>query len=829
MFLASIAQIAAAAGIVVTLFLIGAVLTLIFLHGVKKKGRVTRSLFAELFVIQMPREEVLTEGQGTKIEEKIAPMEQLFSLFSGMKDKGWWHSLKFGQPSVTWEMVYENDLIKFYVEVPTDMSDALVRSIHAVYPEAHVERAWEYDIFKPNGPAAAAHLTLQKTPLLPIRTYREMTTDPINSLAAVMAKIPRGEAAAIQLVMQPASKEWGKKVRKVAQEMQKGKDLKRALHDANKGGLISLPNPKYAKEHPNDVSPTPQDQEMIKEIEAKGTKTAFNVNIRLIASAQSEERAEALLQEMERTFVQYENTGLNGFNERKDNIKEASYNFSFRIFNEKHSLILSTDELASIYHLPLPNSHLPKVDWLTSRAAVAPTGMGDGIRLGLNTYRGEEVPVHLAPADRQRHLYIIGQTGTGKTGLLQNMTKQDIDNGEGLCIIEPHDLVDKTLEYIPEHRYKDVILFDPADLDRPLGLNMLEYDPAFPEQKTFIVDELINIFDKLYDLKTTGGPMFEQYTRNALLLLMDYPERGYTLMEVPKVLADSDFRRELLKDAKNIVVKDFWEKEAEKAGGEAALANMVPYITSKFNVFIANDFMRPIIGQSKSSLNFRQIMDEGKILLVSLSKGRLGESNMSLLGLIIVGKLMMAAFARTAQPENSRRNFYLYLDEFQNFTTSSISTILSEARKYKLNLIIAHQFLGQLPENISKAVFGNVGTLAMFRVGQEDGEFLEHYLRPQFAAHDLTNLDNFHSYVKLMKDGGVHPAFNMKTDMPPQGNAEVATYVRELSRMSYGKERNIAENEIADRYGALSPKAAMPTDMPVATGGGIVEQENFRL
>jgi len=329
---------------------------------------------------------------------------------------------------------------------------------------------------------------------------------------------------------------------------------------------------------------------------------------------------------------------------------------------------------------------------------------------------------------------------------------------------------------------------------------MLEYDSKHPEQKTFIINELINIFDKLYDLHLTGGPIFEQYTRNALLLLMDDPEEQATLMEVPKVMADSEFRGRLLSKCKNIVVKDFWEKEAEKAGGEAALQNLTPYITSKFNTFIANDYMRPMIGQARTTINFREIIDSGKILLVNLSKGRLGDINSSLLGLIIVGKIVMASFSRVDMPQEQRRDFYLYIDEFHNFTTESIYTILSEARKYRLCLTIAHQFIGQLQEKIRDAVFGNVGSLAVFRVGADDAKYLVIQFDPVFSETDLVNIDNFNVYLKLLVRGQTTKPFNIQTFPPTKGSEDIVKICRELSRLKYGREREQVEEEIVKRW-----------------------------
>jgi len=376
------------------------------------------------------------------------------------------------------------------------------------------------------------------------------------------------------------------------------------------------------------------------------------------------------------------------------------------------------------------------------------------------------------------------------------------------------DLVEAILGRLPQSRLHDVILFDPSDVDRPQGLNLLEYDPNYPEQKTFVINEMIKILDKLYDLRQTGGPMFEQYMRNAMLLIMDDPKSGSTLMEISKVLADADYRRYKLSKVKDPVVRDFWTKEAQKAGGDAALANMVPYITSKLNQFVANDIMRPIIGQQTSAFNFRQLMDERKILLVRLSKGKLGEINAYLLGLVIVGKILMAALSRTDLPEYQRKNFYLYIDEFQNFITDSISVILSEARKYRLNLTIAHQYIGQLVQGtdtrIRDAVFGNVGTIVSFRVGVEDAEVLAKEFAPVFSAYDLINLELFQAYVKLLINNTPARPFNMAMLPAPPGEAAVMAAVRARSKEKYGRDRAQVEEQIITR-------SAIPVTPPVTT------------
>ncbi|OHA13618.1 MAG: hypothetical protein A2909_00750 [Candidatus Tagabacteria bacterium RIFCSPLOWO2_01_FULL_39_11] len=422
--------------------------------------------------------------------------------------------------------------------------------------------------------------------------------------------------------------------------------------------------------------------------------------------------------------------------------------------------------------------------------------------LGVNSYRGKDTEVRLGPEDRRRHFYIIGQTGTGKSSFMENMVLQDIVSGKGVCMIDPHGpSVEVVLGQIPKERIEDVIYFDPADTSRPMGLNMLEYDKNYPEQKTFVVNELFSIFQKLYGaVPESMGPMFEQYFRNATLLVMDDPESGNTLLEIERVMTEKSFREHKLSRTQNPVVKNFWREVAEKAGGEAALQNIVPYITSKFDTFLANEIMRPIIAQEKSAFRFREIMDGGKILLINLSKGRLGDINAHLIGLIMVGKILMAALSRVDLSEENRRDFFLYIDEFQNITTDSIATILSEARKYRLDLIIAHQFIGQLDEKIKKSVFGNVGSIAGFRVGAEDAEFLEKHFAPVFNANDLMNIDNFNAYLKILINGQTSKPFNIRALPPKKGNLAVAESIKELSAIKYGVPREEVEREINKRF-----------------------------
>ncbi len=487
------------------------------------------------------------------------------------------------------------------------------------------------------------------------------------------------------------------------------------------------------------------------------------------------------------------------------NPKDLIYRFIFREFEESEKLVLNSEEISGLYHFPISSTETPRIKWLKSKEAPPPENLPtSGTLIGESTYMGSRKQIYITDEDRRRHMYVIGQTGTGKTTLIGDLILEDIKNGKGLCIIDPHgELAENALAHIPKERAEDVIYFDPGDLSRPMAINMLDYNFNRPEEKTFIINEMLGIFDKLYDLKATGGPMFEQYMRNALLLLMeDMPNEPATLIEVPRIFTDAEFRKRKLARITNPIVVDFWEKEATKAGGEASLQNLTPYITSKFSNFIANDYMRPIIGQHKSSMNFREIMDNKKILIVNLSKGKIGDINANLLGMIFIGKLLMAAMSRVDTQDKSKLpDMNMFIDEFQNFATDSIASIFSEARKYKLTLTVAHQFIAQLKENIRDAVFGNVGSLLVMRVGAQDADFLAKQFEPVFDQNDLVNVDNFKAHAKMQINGITQKPFVIEAvkNSWMKGNPELAENIKELSRMKFGADRAQIEKDIFER------------------------------
>jgi hypothetical protein len=657
-----------------------------------------------------------------------------------------------------------------------------------------------------------ASVGLLKQGIFPIRTYKNLENDPLNALTNSLSKVGEGKAA-IQILIQPINQNWQHKIEESLQNIQQGKSFhanssvaQKAFSVAREVGQTALANQSDAhnsNEAQNtaagNVRLTAMQEQQAKLLVEKGSKVGFNVQIRCVARMNSEIEAKNQVQTMLSSFSQFQAPESNGFKIANKDDRKQLVDYILRSFsNRQPTLILNSEELASIFHFPNRPLDTPNVHWLGARKLAPPTNMPkSGLLLGYSSFRGTEIPIHMSYEDRLRHFYMIGKSGSGKTTIFQNMILQDIRNGHGVCYMDPNgDAVDWIVKHIPKERAEDVIIFDPSDTARPMALNLLEYDPAFPEQKTMVINEVLSIFDKLYDLKATGGPIFEQYMRNAMLLVMDDPESGSTLMEIPKVLADAEFRKYKLSKSRNQVVIDFWVNEAEKAGGEAALANMVPYITSKLTQFTSNDIMRPLIGQQKSAFNFREIMDSKKILLVTLPKGLLGDMNAQLLGMIISGKIQIAAFSRQSQPEAQRVPFYLYVDEFQNFTSKTFATILAEARKYRLSLNITNQYLDQLDEETRDAVFGNVGTMLTWIIGAKDAEVFEKEFDP-LTVDDFVNTEKRNFYIRLLIDGATSKPFNAASYPPdPHENSQIGDAIKQLSRLKYGRDRELVESEI---------------------------------
>lgn len=772
-----------------------------------------------VYLVKLPKERPEDNQQPMSVQqlrEEIAKSEGLFTAIGGLKaERGFSKWLKGRTDQFAFEIVAHHGVIAFYMVAPKGQETYFEHQLNAIYPEAVIEQVRDYNIFTPHGSIITATAHTSTDNILPLKTYQKDDTDPLNSIINAMSKVGEHEGLAVQYVIRSARSDWHSHARHVVHKANETGSLREAFGSGFAREAMKLASEfGSAAKSQNSHEPKPvkkltaKEEEVLKGIEEKNAKAGLDVNLRLIASASLETRVRSMLNELAASFSQYNYYEYgNSLKLKVSKNQEVISDFIFRRFKEREGYVLNTEEMASLYHLPLKNAETPNILWLTARQAAAPVNLPtEGLFLGTNEYRGSKREVKIKQADRLRHTYVVGKSGVGKSVLLANMAIQDILAGHGICLIDPHgDLIEDVLKRIPPERADDVIIFAPADIERPLSINLLEFDPRYPEQKTFVINEMIGIFDKLYDLKSTGGPIFEQYMRNAMLLIMSDPESGSTLMEIPKVLADSSFRNMKLSRCTDHTVVDFWRKEAEKAGGDAALANVVPYVTSKLTSFISNDMMRPIIGQQQSSFNLRDIMDSSKILLVSLPKGIVGELNAYLLGMIIVGKILMAALSRADLSASDRKDFYLYIDEFQNFTTDSIAQILSEARKYGLGLVIAHQYIGQLSKKgdttIKDAVFGNVGTMITFKVGSEDAEFLKKEFSPVFNEYDLINIEKYTAYVKLLIDNTTSRPFSMKTPWPLAGEEreDMPAKIKHLSRTKYGQPREQVEAAILER------------------------------
>lgn len=767
-----------------------------------------------LYEVTLP-EIKAADGHEYQISELVGMMEQ---LFAGLRTIG--SSQKENHFVIEIAVADFSDDIVFYVAVPNKFTTLFEKQALSLFPHAELTIcSHDYNVFVNNGTTLVAEAILKKFPIYPLRTADGFTSDPLAVILNAFSKIDReGGGAAVQFVMRHPQTNYRKNYEGVIKNIQKGMKASDAISRSSVGGEImgGLTDFFFSNKDKKEEreTKTSDDIDKVEVFNKKIQADIIETNIRIAVSASSPNRAEQILTEIESTFNQFSLVEGNTFQFKRAKgtaLKHLQKAFSFREFLPASILPLSVSELATVIHFPT-NGILgsPQFKQSHSTTAAAQNDMPtEGTVLGVNRHRNTERTIFMTELDRMRHLYVIGQTGTGKSKFLTNLIIQDIQRGDGVCMIDPHGTdIEEVLGAIPPEREKDIIYFDPSRMDRVVGLNMLEYDINKPEQKTFVVNELFSIFQKLYGANPESmGPMFEQYFRNATMLVMEDPESGNTLMDISRVMVDAQYRRYKLSKAKNPVVVQFWTEIATKAGGEASLENIVPYIVSKFDVFTANDYMRPIIGQQKSAFNFREVMDQKKILLVNLSKGRLGEINANLIGMIFVGKILMAALSRVDDPTRGFPPFYLHIDEFQNVSTPAIASILSEARKYKLSLTMAHQFIAQLDPAIKDAVFGNVGSMASFRIGSEDAQFMEQQFAPIFEAKDLMNVPNYNAFVRMLANGVPAKPFSIATLPPITSDQNQVTRLIEESAARHGRPREEVEAEISARY-AKKPAAS---------------------
>jgi len=752
----------------------------------------------------------------------IAVAESLFSFLGGVKAQRWYQSMAHGRTDhFSLEIVSHDGVIGFYIVVPVYMRDFLERQIQAQYPASQTQEVEPLEIIKPNSVVVGAALKQKKSFIFPVLTYEEIDQDPLGGITNVLSHLNPEESLAIQYVIRSAHPSWHDRANQYIRGVQTGKGVKST--SSSMAGSVAkevfhtfVPEHKSAESEFREYSPTAAEQQVIERVNQKNAKAGFEANVRIVSVSPDATRAQSLLKNVVDAFSQYAsydqvgNSFLRAHPIKRDKI---IVDFIHRRYDKSRECILSASEMASLWHLPLPWTETPNIIWLPSKKASVPTDIPrEGLLLGVNRFRGVDTDIRIDREDRRRHIYMIGKSGVGKSVLMENMAIQDIQNGEGVCVVDPHgDLVEHILSHVPKERAQDVIYFNPSDIDRPMGLNMLEADT--PDQRDFVAQEMISIFYKLFPPEMIG-PIFEHNMRNVMLTLMEggEGERG-TIAEIPRMFTDTVYQKKRVAMVKDPVVRAFWEKEMAKTA-DFHKSEMLGYIISKVGRFVENSMMRNIIGQEKSGFDVFDVMNNKKILLVNLSKGTTGEVNSSLLGLIIVSKLQMAALRRASLPEEQRNDFYLYIDEFQNFVTDSIATILSEARKYRLNLNIAHQYIAQLVYNndtkIRDAVFGNAGTVIAFRVGVDDAEALAKEFDPVFSPFDLVNMEKFTAAIKLLVHNTASRPFTMQTLPPDPGNSEYAAALKEMSRLTYGKDRMVVEQEIMQRTKLAKPVAPLP-------------------
>lgn len=742
--------------------------------------------------VTVPRDSQKSSQQANEptkdFKDLIGPMEQFFSSLTTTIHQRHFIDWLFSTPAhVSFEITSVGGVISFTIICPKRIQQIVERQLHSFFPHAEIVPGEPPSIFTAEAPSVSGVVLEQaKNFILPLKTYRSLEADPLQNLTNALTKLRDGTAS-VQLLIRPTNETWRNHTVIASSHVVNNKMhlVNRSRFGRNVGIIGEVINP--SKPDPQPKPLTGQQEEMLKALQEKGSKTGFETIIRVIATGKDEAAAEANLNSLIAAFAQFYAPQFNSLKYRKLKGLKIARDYLLRLFANAPKMILNVEELSSLFHLPTRTLETPGVKWLVAKQLPAPASLPEeGIVIGESIYRGTKKLVRLKNEDRRRHLFMIGKTGVGKTTLFETMIEQDMQNGQGLCFVDPlGDAIENLIKKVPTHRAKDVILFDPSDTRFPLGLNLLEY--RSPEERDFLIQEVIEIFYKLFDPNRTGivGPQWEHWARNAALTVMSNPGGG-SLIDLPRLFTDDAFREASVKNVTDPVVRSFWQQQLAKTA-DFHKSEMYNYFISKFGRFMTNDLMRNIIGQKQSSFNFREVMDSGKILFVNLAKGKIGEINSNLLGLILISKIQVSAFSRADIPEEQRKDFYLYVDEFQNFTTDTFATILAEARKYRLNLNITNQYFAQLTERIRDAVIGNVGTLISYRVGAEDAEFLTHEMAG-LSIEDLTNLDRFQAYVKLLIDLTPTKPFSMKgIKTPTAGTKEMADWIRQAARAQFAQ------------------------------------------
>ncbi len=804
--------------IVAAIAIIIAIIFSFRINKLRKVKRYERGLKMVPLLIHLPpsTDDIEAGGRDKRdvANEAVSKAQVMYSILASTITDGLKSKL-YGQRHFSLEMIAKDNFIHYYAIVPAVLTETVKQAIQSAYPTARVEEKREENIFKGGNGAesvAGAELTLNKESYLPIATYEETKRDAQTALLNALSTVGQNEGAAVQILFRPAQKMWSEKGKEYIEKTQKGEKTDSSFGTNLSNLAVDLLRAPWEvpSEHDNTKETNPITNIKQDEMTAIANKMrfpAFETLIRVVVSSSSKARSEALLGGIVSAFSQFDSPELNGFKVNTlKNTKKLIIDYTFRFFPLRlQSSVLNSVELASIFHLPeqnaIPNSQVERqlVKQVDGPAKLAT----EGLFLGTNEFRGDRKPIYLQEKDRRRHMYVIGQTGMGKSVFLENLAFQDMCDGRGFAFIDPHgDAVEAILKRVPEERMDDIIYFDPADIEHPVGMNMFEFTTE--DQKDFIVQEGISMLQSLFDPQNQGffGPRGQHMFRNAALLLMSDPA-GATFIDIPQCFTDPEFVKSKLKYVTDKAVYDYWTKEFPASQKSNDAGEVITWFASKWGPFIANTIMRNTLGQVKSGFNIREIMDNKKIFLVNLSKGRLGDINANLLGMIFVMKFQQAAMSRQDIPEDQRQDFCLYVDEFQNFATDSFESILSEARKYRLNLIVANQFMTQLTEKIREALLGNVGTIICGRIGVTDAELMVKAFTPTFTAEDLTKTPNFAAVAKVMMFDMPSAPFTINLPAPMgEPSEELMESLKNYSATKFGKTRAEVEKEIQDRWSA---------------------------
>jgi len=767
-------------------------------------------LEGDLLVLEIPREN----------DKKELAAEQMFASLHGiLRSKDELSINKGIQEHLSFEIASVNGQIRFYAWVPKSLRSFVESQIYAQYPTVQIHLADEDYVAheRQHSVISTAEISLSETQYLPIKSFVSFEVDPLAGITGTLAKLEStGEEMWIQILTRPIADSWHKNSENWISQVKKGKKPSTFL--AILGQFIRAA---WTPPTPIDKSKTSEisdrNKTRIAEAEKKANKLGYEVKIRLAYLGENTESARLRMQALVGTFKQYNSTNLNGFTMTSTSYKkEDLLAYRNRSFKPNSGYILNIEELASVYHLPHTSVETPNIVWASSKTAEPPSNLpiingspanDENISaFGLTNFRGVNHQFGLYRKDRSRHVYIIGKTGTGKSGALQLLALSDIFHGQGYAIIDPHgEFAADNMRYIPGGRVGDVIYFNPADTAYPLGFNPLEV--TNPNQKTNISSEVIGVLKRMFG--ESWGPRLEYILRYTILALLDRPST--TMLDITRMLTDKKFRAETLEYCNDTVVLNFWKIEFA-SWNEKFQAEAIAPVLNKVGAFTANPVIRNIIGQPKSTFNIREIMDEGKILVVNLSKGLIGEDNAAVLGAFLVTKIQLAAMSRSdIEHIEDRRPFYLYVDEFQNFATDSFATILSEARKYALNLTVANQYIYQMTDNVREAVFGNVGTTISFNVSPTDAPLLEKQFKPQFEASNLIELHNRHFLINMIIKGENAPAFTATTLTLPKPQIDNTPLIIENSRKLYSRPREIVEDEIRE---AVRPPEKLQAQSP---------------